>query len=291
MNSLTQPPDASLAAAQPNNHESANRLFAVALARAFGGAIIFSLPMLMTMEMWYLGFYINPFRLVLFILVGIPLLAGLSYYAGFEETFRWKDDVVDAFVAYAVGFISSGVILFLLAVLKPGMSLEEIIGKIALQALPAGIGATLAQSELGINKREQERKREHMPYAGEIFLMAVGALFLSLNLAPTEEMVLIAHQMTEWHAVALALLSIVIMHAFVYSLEFRGQAPIPPGTPYWSVFLRFTIVGYAVALLVSAYIMWTFEQTQGMTLEEIVMAVIVLAFPGAIGAAAARLIL
>jgi hypothetical protein len=34
----------------------ANRVFLVGLGRAFGGALIFSLPMLMTMEMWWLGF-------------------------------------------------------------------------------------------------------------------------------------------------------------------------------------------------------------------------------------------
>ncbi|HEV2129601.1 MAG TPA: DUF2391 family protein, partial [Longimicrobiaceae bacterium] len=83
---------------------SANRRFAVGLARAFGGALIFSLPMLMTMEMWWLGFYMDRFRLALFMSLIIPLLVGLSYYAGFEETFSLKNDLVDAFVAYAVGF-------------------------------------------------------------------------------------------------------------------------------------------------------------------------------------------
>ena len=34
--------------------------FAVDLLRAFGGAMLFSLPMLMTMEMWWLGFYMEP---------------------------------------------------------------------------------------------------------------------------------------------------------------------------------------------------------------------------------------
>jgi uncharacterized membrane protein len=55
-----------------SNRESARpvrRRFTIGLARAFGGAILFSFPMLMTMEMWWLGFYIDPFRLALFILL------------------------------------------------------------------------------------------------------------------------------------------------------------------------------------------------------------------------------
>jgi uncharacterized membrane protein len=83
-----------------------NRRFALGLVRAFGGAILFAFPMLMTMEMWWLGFYIDPLRLAIFILSSIPLLVGLSYYAGFEETFQLIDDVVDAFAAYAVGVVA-----------------------------------------------------------------------------------------------------------------------------------------------------------------------------------------
>ena len=54
------------------------------------------------------------------------------------------------------------------------------------------------------------------------------------------------------------------MHAFVYALEFQGTASIPPETPFWSVFLRYTIVGYAVALLMSLYMLWTFGRTEGL---------------------------
>ena len=39
-------------------------------------------------------------------------------------------------------------------------------------------------------------------YGGQLFLMAAGALFLSFNVAPTEEMVLIAYMMSTWHLLA-----------------------------------------------------------------------------------------
>ena len=56
------------------------------------------------------------------------------------------------------------------------------------------------------------------------------------------------------------------------------------------VLLRFTVVGYALVLIVSLYMLWTFGRIDGTSLFEIVNTVSVLAFPGAIGAAAARLI-
>ncbi|HSK19437.1 MAG TPA: DUF2391 family protein, partial [Longimicrobiales bacterium] len=67
-------------------------LFLTGLARAFGGAIFFSLPLLMTMEMWWLGFYMDRFRLALLMLAMVPLLIALDHYVGFkEEQTTWRE--------------------------------------------------------------------------------------------------------------------------------------------------------------------------------------------------------
>ena len=269
----------------------AARAFAIGLARAFGGALIFTLPILMTMEMWWLGFSVDSLRLALLLVSTIPLLIGLSHYMGFEETFGLKDDALDAFAALAVGFIAGAAALALFSVLEYGMSAREIIGKISIQAVPGSIGAMFAQSELGGKEGKKEEKKRHAGYGGEIFIMAAGALFLAFNVAPTEEMVLIAHKMSAWHSIALLLVSLLVMHAFVYALEFHGTALRSPDATFWSVFVRFTIVGYAVALLMSLYMLWTFGRTDGVAVQQIVSILIVLGFPAAVGAAAARLIL
>ena len=268
----------------------ANRLFLIGLGRAFGGALIFSLPMLMTMEMWWLGFTMEKWKLALLLLLTIPLLIGLSHYMGFEDTFGFKDDALDAFVALAVGFFAGAVSLALFSVIGFDLSAEEIIGKISIQAVPGSIGAMFAQSELGGHERSQEKQR-HAGYLGEIFIMAEGALFLAFNVAPTEEIVLIGHQMSPWHSIALVVVSLVVMHAFVYSVEFHGSRSIPEGITRLSIFLRYTIVGYAVVLLMSAYILWTFGRIEGLGLGQMCAVLVVLGFPSAVGAAAARLIL
>ncbi len=271
--------------------------FLIGLARAFAGAILFSFPILMTMEMWQLGFYMDRFRLALFIVVFIPLLVGLSYFDGFEDTNGFKEDIIDAFVAFAGGFAASAVILFIFNIVNFSMSLDEIIGKIALQAVAASIGALVAQSQLrgnGKDSNEDEEKTETIAprsYFGELLLMMIGAIFLSLNIAPTEEMILIAFKMTYWQIVALALGSLLMMHAFVYTVKFRGQEQRPEDRSFISVFLRFSVVGYALVLLISLYLLWTFGRLDGMGISEITQVTIVLSFPGALGAAASRLIL
>ena len=268
--------------------QSPNAKFAIGLARAFGGAVIFSLPLMMTMEMWYLGSAVSDFRLALFVVLNIPLLVALSHYIGFEDTFGFKDDLLDAFVAYGVGFVAASAALLLFGVVHSAKPLDHLVGQVAIQAVPGSIGAMLAQSEFGGQQKKKDRSKR---YGDELFIMAVGALFLALNIAPTEEVVLIAQQMSDWHTLVLALVSLLIMPAFVFSLEFTGQVAIPEDTPFWNVFVRFTVAGYALALIMSLYVLWTFGRSDGLTLHQLVTAVIVLGFPAAVGAAAARLII
>jgi putative integral membrane protein (TIGR02587 family) len=267
------------------------REFGIGLARAVGGAIFFALPLFMTMEMWWLGFYMDRLRLALFVAVFIPVLVGLSHYAGFEETDRWSDDVRDAFVALFVGFSTSAFVLTLAGIVEFGMPIRETAGQITLAAIPASVGAALAEALLGSELPDDERKRRTMGYGGELFLMAAGAIFFAFNIAPTEEMMIVAIKMDGWRLVIAVILSLVLMHAFVYAVEFRGQHVPPEGTEAWSLFLRFTVVGYAVVLLMSAYVLWTFGRLDNSSLDYRMSATIVLAVPASLGAAAARLVL
>lgn len=273
-------------------NSQADREFFLGLGRAFAGALIFSLPMLMTMEVWSLGFYMSSWRLALLLVVTVPLLVGLSRYGGFKATERLVDDVVDAFVAFLLATLMALIVLGVFGLLTFEMSAREIIGKIILQAVPGSIGAMLARSQLaGEPEGVQQERRENPAYWGEIFLMAVGALFLSFNVAPTEEMILIAYNMSVWQEIALAILSLLLMHSFVYVVNFRGGTRPATAGSIFGAFARFTVVGYAVVLLVSFYILWTFGRVDGTALEEVISTTVVLGFPGAIGAAAARLVL
>ncbi|WP_455272629.1 TIGR02587 family membrane protein [Rhizobium herbae] len=264
--------------------------FLVGIGRGVGGALLFALPMLMTMEMWALGFTMDRWRLVLLLLLALPLLIGISHRIGFEETFSWKVAGRDAMIAYGIGIVTSAVILSLFKLLMGDMPAQEMIGKIAVQAIPASIGALLGRSQFGSGKDDTDDDPK-AGYGSELFMMAVGALFLNLNMAPTEEMILISYKMTPWHALATILISITLMHAFVYAVSFKGGHELSSDTPWWHALVRFTLPGYVIALVISLYSLWSFERLDGGSFTPAMMAMIVLAFPGAIGAAAARLIL
>ncbi|HVQ08052.1 MAG TPA: TIGR02587 family membrane protein [Allosphingosinicella sp.] len=271
---------------------SPNRDYALGLGRAFAGAIIFGLPLLMTMEMWFLGISVHPARLLVFLAVNFAILVGLSRFGGFERTDRLSEDVMDALAACGVGIIGAAAVLFLLAIVNPAMPLDEIAGKIAIQSVPMSFGAMIARKQLsggGAEPADEEAAVRGAGYGGQLFLMAAGALFLSFNVAPTEEMLLIAYMMSTWHLLALVLVSLILLHLFVYRVGFRGQKELHDAGPL-RTFLAYTIPGYAIALAVGLFVLWTFGRVDGTAIDQVAATMAVIAFPGALGAAIARLV-
>lgn len=270
----------------------ANRKYAIGLMRAFGGAIIFGYPLMMTMEMWWLGFHMDRPRLLAFLVVTLVLLCGLSFFAGFEQASTAKTVVLDALSAFGIAVIASALALACFGILNAEMSAGEVAGKIAIQAIPASMGASLARKQLGSKEEQaQEEQREaHAGYKAQLFLMTAGALYMAFNVAPTEEMLLIAYKMTPWHGLILAVASMVLLHVFVYAVGFGGQESVPEGGTPLTAFVHYTLAGYGAAVLVSLYVLFTFGRTDGAALAEITMMTVVLAFPAALGAAIARLV-
>lgn len=111
------------------------------LVRGFGGAVLFSFPMLMTMEMWSLGVSIKPLRLMLFIVVHLLLLVGMASYARQDDALATRKDWLDAFAAYGVGVLASATVLLLLGIVGPDMTTDAINRVVSIQAAPASFGA------------------------------------------------------------------------------------------------------------------------------------------------------
>ncbi|MBU1345738.1 MAG: TIGR02587 family membrane protein [Alphaproteobacteria bacterium] len=265
---------------------SRERAYARDLARAFGGALLFTIPLLMTMEMWAAGYVMDGVRLLAFLLAALPLLFFLSHYAGFRRQRSWADDLSDTLVALAVGFIVAGVFLTLLGVIESGDGARRSLAQIALQAVPGAIGALLARRQLSADGGETGRE-DQASYAGELFLMVVGALFLALNMAPTEEMILIAFRATPWHVLALIVVTLTLMHGLVYSAGFAGQEEHDKPV---TAFFHYTLAGYGLVLVTGLFVLWVFGRTAGQSPGELAAAVVVLGLPGGLGAAAARLL-
>src|SRR5690606_14594764 len=109
--------------------------------------LVFALPMLMTMELWQLGFTLDRGRLLVLMFSTLPLLVLLSHYIGFERTRNFRSDVIDGLIALGVAALVCTILLLVFGVLNSDASVDEWIGKVAIQMVPASIGALLAKSQ------------------------------------------------------------------------------------------------------------------------------------------------
>lgn len=179
--------------------------------------------------------------------------------------------------------------LSVFGILSPNDGWSEINGKIAVQSVPGAIGAMVARKQFAAADGEPKEKRK-AGYWGTIFLMAVGAMYLSLNVVATEEAVLISYRMSPWHGVILVMLSLAVLHGLVYSVGLAGSKE-PEKEGFWPLFAFYTLAGYAVSVLSVAYLLWTFGYITGVGATDLAMPVAVISFPAALGAATSRLIL
>lgn len=257
------------------------------LGRAVGGAILFNIPLLMTMEMWTLGTSMSRWRLLVFCAAAVPLLVGLASFAGFSPRRGLLNDLLDTFAALAVGLVTGLALLGLLGIVDQSTSFSDGVGQVLLQAIPGAMGALLARRQLSSTGVQPEKAPESATYSGELFLMAAGALFLALNLAPTEEMVLIGYMASPYHTLLTILATLTLLHVIVYKAGFGGQEE--QGHPV-TAFFHFTLPGYVIALTLSVFVLWCFGRTDGHDIAGITSTAVVLGFPAALGAAAARLL-
>lgn len=277
---------------QHDQNRKSDQDFLTGTARGFGGALLFSLPILLTMEMWWLGFYAYRSRLFALALLMVPVVIVLARLSGLKRTTSWNESILDGVTAYGIGIVTSVVVLFLLGIISAEMTLGEVFGKIAALAPPAAFGAIIARSELGKdNEASPEQEAFRNTYWAELFMVGAGAFYLAGTVAATEEMILIAFKMTAWHALALATFEILAMHAILYAMNFQGT-PMESGRhATWRLLVHFTLPGYVISLLVSAYLLWTFGRFETSSLHWMLMYTIVLGLPASIGGAAGRLVI
>lgn len=267
-----------------NTNARDNVRYAIGLFRAALGALIFALPLTMTAEMWELGATIDPMRLAILLGLTLPMLVALSYYAGFEPTFTLIDNVLDAFAAIAVSTIACLAVLWLFGEISLGAPVEEIVGKLTVLAFGASVGALLADKQFGDDPQSEDAKSFNRGFGGRLFVMGVGAIYLSLNVAPTEEVQNIAASIGPVTAATLACVSFAVLACVLVAADPETRAA------NWVCQARRAFAGYGVCVLLSAFILWCFGRFDGVALTESVEMIIVLGFPASLGAGAARLI-
>jgi len=272
------------------------------LAHAFSGAFLFGVPLLFTMEMWWIGEYAALWKLFLFLILAFGLNVMLAHFAGFkEETTLWAN-LSQATQAVAVGAVTSTVVLLVLNRLEPGDPLDSILGKIIIQAVPLSIGASAANSILSRreNPAEEGASTPNAPQPTSsplrVILVDLGAtmaggIFIGFTVAPTEEIPMLAASLDYGNALALIGLTLLVTYVIVFQSDFSPRQPGENPGPF-RLPITETALSYVVSLVLTLIILVLFDQVKwGDHPFSVLSETLVLGLPTAIGGAAGRVLL
>lgn len=260
--------------------------------RGIAGGLIFSLPLLFTMEMWWIGFIAHPARLALGLAGTFVLLLGYNRFAGLRSDASFGEVVIDSIEELGLGLVLSAAILFLLGRVHSAMPTNEIVGQIIIEALVVAIGVSVGTAQLGGSNNDDDcgmGDDKEPSYMGQVILALCGAFLFAANVAPTEEIILLAIENRAASLLGIAILSLSLSALIVEFSEFRGSHSFT-AHGNWLVVLRSVIVTYAVALVASMCLLWFFGRFEGNSFLINLSQVVVLGFPAALGASAGRLL-
>ena len=223
----------------------------------------------------------------------------LAHVSGFRtdaKAHRFTSDLEQAVEALAVGAVGSLVILVALARLGPGDPAARWLGMIALQSVPLAIGAALGNAFLSdsgsrLGDEGAGPQSSWRALGTDVAATAFGAFFLCFNIAPTEEVQLLAAELGLAHLVALIVLGLLIGYAIVFEAEFVGIGSRRAQQGPFQQPITETALSYCVSLAVALAILVLLGRVElGDPLRDVVAQTIVLGLPATVGGAAGRLV-
>ncbi len=270
------------------------------IIRGILGGCLFGIPLLYTMEVWWIGSYIEPSLLlaILSITYGVVFLFNRS--EGFRKNRR--DGVIHAAMesveALAIGIVCATVILIVLRRITGQTPIDEALGKVIFESVPFSLGVAMARSLLPEQSAESDSSQYLQPIKkptfrtmiADISATLIGAIIVAFSIAPTDEIpTLAAAASPPWLLIIIAA-SLFISYGIVFAAGFanqrqhrlfKGISPTPIGK---------TILSYLISLLASALMLWFFNR---LSLSDPwflwLRYTLLLGLPATIGGAAGRL--
>ena len=270
------------------------------LVRAASGGLLFGVPLLYTMEVWWVGSHTHPRQmLAVLALLMVPVFI-LNQTAGFRATrdVRTSDAVADTVEAVAVGLLVTAVVLALLREITFDTPLATGLGKVLYESVPFCLGVGVARhflagdragsdDDAGQSTAEQSAGESPSTIA-DLGATVIGAVFISLSIAPTDEVPLIASAMSPAWLLVMMAASLLVSYAIVFAAGFGRQDERHSQVGAFQRPVTETVVCYLLALLTATVLLWLFQRgLQPWT--DVVGRVIVLGLPAAVGGAAGRL--
>lgn len=244
------------------------------LIRGMAGGFLFGIPLLYTMEVWWIGSFSTPPRMLSAMLGTFLVVFLLNRTAGFRKSqgVGPLEAFMDTVQAIAIGLICTILILFLLREVSLNSPLEEALGKIIFEAIPFTLGVALANQFLSGDRLGKDGDEESGPKdfvseqdnlnetLSDIGATLIGATIIAFNIAPTDEVTMLASAVSGPWLLALMAASLLISYGIVFEAGFANQQKRQQQPGIFQRPLSETIASYLVSLMASALMLFFFQQ-------------------------------
>lgn len=278
------------------------------IIRGASGGFLFGIPLLYTMEVWWIGSYTEPLRMLVAIACTFIVVFLLIRTEGFRKTknIRFVDAVMDSIEALAIGIICTTCILVLLQEITSSTPVEEALGKAIAESVPFAIGVALASSFLSGDRYQSANGDEDSGMSkpqssadnttinatlADIGATLIGATIIAFNIAPTDEVAMLAAAVSPPWQLAIVAASLLISYGIVFEAGFTNQTKRIQQQGIFQQPLSETVASYLVSLLAAAFMLWFFQQLSFNDPWQMWLSyTLLLGLPATVGGAAGRLV-
>ncbi|MBW4472105.1 MAG: TIGR02587 family membrane protein [Stenomitos rutilans HA7619-LM2] len=274
------------------------------LVRGACGGFLFGIPLLYTMEVWWVGSMAEAPRIVMAIVGTFIGVFWLNRTEGFRRTRRSRpyEAFTDTVEAMTIGLVCSASVLLLLRELTFDAPLRESLGKVIFESVPFALGVALAGQFLGDTRAaEPQTLDSSSPSKAEaasplnatladIGATLIGAIVIGFNISPTDEIPMLAAAVSAPWLLGIMAASLLISYGIVFEAGFSDQRKRRQQQGIFQRPLSETVMSYLVSLVAAVMMLWFFQRLTlsdpwTMWLEQTLL----LGLPTTIGGAAGRL--
>lgn len=292
---------------QPAGNKRSNNSWQEEIQEIISGAsggFLFGIPLLYTMEVWFIGSDIEPPILLSSLAVTFTIVLMLNQIEGFrpQKNLTILENIAETIETLAIGITCAALMLIVLQEINGQTSLSEALGKIVFEGIPFSVGVAFSRSLLSRgaetdsdnnNQSVQSNKQQAIVWkdtVADLFAAMIGALFVSFSIAPTDEIDMLAASASSGWLLIMMLASLLISYGIVFASKITNYQNRRKQSGIFQSPKSETIISYLISLLTGILIMWffhklTFSDPWFMWLRH----GIVLGLPACIGGAAGRL--
>jgi putative integral membrane protein (TIGR02587 family) len=272
------------------------------LIRGASGGFLFGIPLLYTMEVWWIGSFTTPLRMLAILGATFLVVFLLTHTAGFRRAndTGFIRSLQDAVEALAIGIVCATGVLLLLSQITAQTPLDEALGKIVFESVPFSLGVALARQFLsgarGENRvsDQQESTTQDKGNLNEtltdVGATLIGATIIAFNIAPTDEVPMLSAAVTGPWLILVIAASLIISYGIVFEAGFADQHQREQQRGIFQRPLSETVMAYLVSLTAALLMLWFFQQLSFSDPWQMWLSyTIILGLPATIGGAAGRL--